>query len=175
MAKLKTGLIEIYTGDGKGKSTASFGLAIRAAGRDLAVRIVQFMKTGDYGENRSLDRLSPQIEYAAFGHKGFLDPNDPQPEDIALAHEALAKAREFMAVADLLILDEINNALFFKLLTIDEVLAFLDEKPAETELVLTGRNAPPELIARADYVTEMCARKHPFTSDGIAARKGIEF
>ncbi|MEG2406970.1 MAG: cob(I)yrinic acid a,c-diamide adenosyltransferase, partial [Clostridiales bacterium] len=160
--RLGKGLVEIYTGNAKGKSTAAFGLAIRGAGHGYGVRIVQFMKTGQYGENVSLDKLKPQIELMAYGRKGFLNENDPQKEDIDLAHQALKKSEEYLLAedTDILILDELNNAIFFKLITVEEALAFLDKKPENVEVVLTGRNAPKELIDRADYVTEMKEVKH---------------
>ena len=166
MAHLEKGLIEIYTGPAKGKSTASFGLALRASGHGYQVRIVQFMKAGNYGENRAFEKLAPDVQIAS-----------PHEEDIALAHEALKKAEQWMLSedTDIMILDEINNALFFKLLTIEEVLAFVDQKPKHVELVMTGRNAPEELQARADYVTEMREIKHPYTTSGQGSRKGIEF
>ena len=177
MAHLEKGLIEIYTGPAKGKSTASFGLALRASGHGYQVRIVQFMKAGNYGENRAFEKLAPDVQIASYGRKCFLDPDNPHEEDIALAHEALKKAEQWMLAedTDIMILDEINNALFFKLLTIEEVLAFVDQKPKHMELVMTGRNAPEELQARADYVTEMREIKHPYTTSGQGSRKGIEF
>ena len=120
---------------------------------------------------------APDVQIASYGRKCFLDPDNPHEEDIALAHEALKKAEQWMLAedTDIMILDEINNALFFKLLTIEEVLAFVDQKPKHVELVMTGRNAPEELQARADYVTEMREIKHPYTTSGQGSRKGIEF
>ncbi len=177
MARLEKGLIEIYTGPAKGKSTASFGLALRASGHGFQVRIVQFMKTGTYGENNAFAKLAPDVQIVSYGRKGFLNPDDPQQVDIDLAHEALAKAEKLMLAedTDIMILDEINNALFFKLLTVEEVLSFVDKKPAHVELVMTGRNAPEALQERADYVTEMREIKHPYTTSGQSSRKGIEF
>lgn len=175
--KLAQGLIQVYTGHAKGKSTAAFGLALRAAGHGFKVVIIQFMKTGlYYGEINAFKRLAPEVELYSFGREGFVHRTGVTAEDIALAHAALAKAGEAMLAADtdILILDEINNALSFGLLTTADVLAFLDQKPAQVELVLTGRNAPEEIIQRADLVTEMNVIKHPF-QNGIAARKGIEY
>jgi len=175
--KLSQGLIQVYTGNAKGKSTASFGLALRAAGHGFKVVIIQFMKTGlYYGEIKGFQRLAPEVEIYSFGREGFIHRTGVIPEDIELAHAALNKAVAVMAEgeADIIILDEVNNALYFGLLTPGEVLAALDRKPALTEVVLTGRHAPAEIIQRADLVTEMNVVKHPF-SQGIAARKGIEY
>lgn len=173
---LNQGLIQVYTGNAKGKSTAAFGLAVRAAGHGLKVHIVQFMKTGDYGENKALARLAPEIEVRAFGRKGFVHRGGAGPQDYELARQALDYAREIMLSgrADILILDEINNALYFGLLPLHVVLEFLQAKPPQVELVLTGRNAPPEIIELADLVTEMVEVKHPY-QQGIGSRAGIEY
>lgn len=174
--KLEQGLIQVYTGNAKGKSTAAFGLAVRAAGNGFKVLIVQFMKTGNYGENKAFARLAPEVEIHAFGRPGFIHRGGAKPEDYTLARKALAFAEEAMlgGDVDILILDEVNNALFFQLLTIEEVLAFLDRKPPHLELVLTGRNASQEIIDRAHLVTEMREIKHPYQL-GVNARQGIEF
>ncbi|TDA64006.1 MAG: cob(I)yrinic acid a,c-diamide adenosyltransferase [Clostridia bacterium] len=173
---LNQGLIQVYTGNAKGKSTAAFGLAVRAAGHGLKVHIVQFMKTGDYGENKTLARLAPEIEVRAFGRKGFIHRGGARAEDYELAVQALDYAREIMLSgrADVLILDEINNALYFGLLPLEAVLEFLAAKPPQIELVLTGRNAPREITERADLVTEMLEVKHPY-QQGIGSRAGIEY
>lgn len=175
--KLERGLIEVYTGNAKGKSTASFGLAVRAVGHGLKVVIIQFMKTGlYYGEIAGFKRLAPEVEVFSYGRDGFVHRRSVKPEDICLAHEALEHAEKVMlsGETDVLILDEINNALYFELLTIQEVLDFIDKKPELMELVLTGRNAPPEIIEKAHLVTEMKEIKHPYQV-GISARKGIEY
>ncbi|MBE3582447.1 MAG: cob(I)yrinic acid a,c-diamide adenosyltransferase [Thermoanaerobacteraceae bacterium] len=176
MAGLKCGLVQVYTGDGKGKTTAAFGLALRAAGHGLKVVIVQFLKTADYGEHKALARLTPEIQVKAFGRQGFVRRQGLQPEDYERAREALSFAREVMLKreADILILDEINVALHFGLLSEEEVLALLETRPPEMELVLTGRGAPERIVAVADLVTEMRPLKHPY-SKGVKARKGIEF
>lgn len=176
----KKGYIQIYTGNGKGKSTACFGLALRAAGQGFCVRIIQFMKTGEYGENRALNALQqtfPNLTIEAFGRQGFLDRANLQEEDIALAQKGLALANHYLKddETDILILDEINNALYFNVLTSDEILSLLDRKPPQLEIVLSGRNAPIALLERADYVTEMREIKHPFTTSASPARRGIEF
>ncbi|MBO8168324.1 MAG: cob(I)yrinic acid a,c-diamide adenosyltransferase [Thermoanaerobacteraceae bacterium] len=173
---LEQGLIEIYTGNAKGKSTAAFGLALRAAGHGFKVRIVQFMKTGDYGENAAFQKLQPEIECRAFGRRGFIKKGEGTQEDRRLAREAMEQAEQWLLdpETDILILDEINNAIWFELVTVEEVLALLDKKPEQTEVVLTGRNAPDELVERAHMVTEMVEVKHPYQL-GIGSRKGIEF
>ncbi|CEP69620.1 Adenosylcobalamin biosynthesis, ATP:cob(I)alamin adenosyltransferase CobA/CobO/ButR [Moorella glycerini] len=176
MAGLEQGLVQVYTGEAKGKSTAAFGLALRACGHGLKVLIVQFMKTPDYGEHKAFPRLAPEVEVKTFGRKGFIHRGGARPEDYEQARAALAFAREAMlgGRVDILILDEINNALYFGLLTEEEVLAFLAERPPQVEVVLTGRNAPAGIIAAADLVTEMRQVKHPYEK-GIKARKGIEY
>lgn len=173
---LEQGLIQVYTGNSKGKSTAAFGLAVRAAGHGLKVHIVQFMKTGEYGENRTLARLAPDIQIRAFGRQGFIHKGGARPEDYTLAREALEHAREVMLAGevDVLILDELNNALYFELLSWDEVQAFLQQKPPQVEVVITGRNAPSELVQLADLVTEMVEIKHPY-QQGVRSRAGIEY
>lgn len=175
--RLEKGLIQVYTGNGKGKSTAGFGLALRAAGHGLKVQIVQFMKTGkDYGEINSLAKLAPEVRVRSFGRPGFITKTGKKPEDYTLAREALHFAREAMlsGSVDVLILDEINNALYFELLKVDEVLDLLRQKPEQVEIVLTGRNAPSEIVEMAHLVTEMVEVKHPYQL-GIASRKGIEY
>ena len=175
--KNKTGLIQIYTGDGKGKSTAAFGLALRAAGCGLKVSIIQFMKKGDwYGEIKAFAKL-PEIELYSFGCDGFLIKGSPLPtEHIEQAQAALNKARYFLneGKTDVLILDELNNAIFFELISEAEARELLSLKPHYTELVITGRNAPDYLLQAADLVTEMREIKHPY-QQGIPARRGIEY
>ncbi|MGI6629140.1 MAG: cob(I)yrinic acid a,c-diamide adenosyltransferase [Bacillota bacterium] len=175
--KLTQGLIQIYTGNAKGKSTAAFGLAVRAAGHGFKVIVIQFMKTGSYyGEIPGLKRLAPEVEIHSYGKEGFISQRGVTEEDISLAHKALAHAERAFAdpETDILILDEINNALYYELLTVEEVLRFLDQKPEHVEVVMTGRNAPRELIEKAHLVTEMKEIKHPY-QQGIASRKGIEY
>jgi len=175
LAGLEQGLVQVYTGDGKGKSTAAFGLALRACGYGLKVVIVQFMKTPDYSEYLAFPRLAPEVEVKTFGRKGFIHRGGARPEDYEQARAALDYAREVMhsGRADILILDEINVAHFFGLLKEEEILALLAERPPQVEVVLTGRNAPPGVIAAADLVTEMRQVKHPYEK-GINARQGID-
>ncbi len=173
---LEKGLVQVYTGDGKGKTTAALGLALRAAGQGLRVHIVQFMKGWmEAGEHRAVEWL-PTVTLARFGHQGFVNPRHPRPEDFEQARLAMEEGRRVMrsGEADILILDEVITAMAFGLLSLEDVLSLMDERPPQMELVLTGRDAPEELCRRADLVTEMCARKHPF-AQGVTARRGIEF
>lgn len=175
--KKETGLIQIYTGDGKGKSTAAFGLALRSAGCGLKVVIIQFMKKGEYyGEIAAFAKL-PEIDISSFGCDGFLRKGETPPaEHLEQAQAALNKARLLLqeGTTDVLILDELNNAIFFDLITEREIHTLLMLKPPQTELVITGRNAPEYLLQAADLITEMQNIKHPY-QQGISARKGIEY
>lgn len=170
------GLVHIYTGDGKGKTTAALGLALRAAGYGMRTYIGQFMKGHSYGELAGARLLAPYLTIEQYGRPSFVHLHQATPEDIRLAHEGLEKARAAMRSGDyaIVVLDEVCVALHFGLLSVEEVLAFLEEKPKGVELVLTGRRAPEELIARADLVTEMREVKHPYYR-GIPARRGIEY
>jgi len=174
--RLETGLIQVYTGNGKGKTSAAFGLALRAVGRGLNVYIIQFIKGGfDYGELYIVDKL-PNLTLKAFGRGRFITEKPPKKEDINLAEEALALAEEVIGNGeyDIVILDEINVALNLRLISLEKILELINNKPEHVELVLTGRYAPPEIIETADLVTEMREVKHPF-SKGYQARKGIEY
>ena len=176
MMALERGLIQVYTGEGKGKTTAALGLALRAAGHGLRVEIVQFMKGWPgYGELKSVSLL-PGVAIHPFGREGWVHPAQPEPEDLALAEKALEFAWEAMVGGeiDIVILDEINVALDYGLLSLERVLRLLEGKPPAVELILTGRNAHSEVIGRADLVTEMRKVKHPFDA-GLAARQGIEY
>jgi cob(I)alamin adenosyltransferase len=168
------GLIQVYTGGGKGKTTASLGLAMRAVGHNLKVAIIHFMKIWDYGEVKGLKKLG--IDLFRYGTTRLIDPHSPSPVDFEEAHKALSKAEELVekCAYDILILDEINVALDFKLIPLKRVVDLLDKKPDNLELVLTGRNCPQELIHRADLVSVIDEIKHPLHK-GIEARKGIEF
>jgi cob(I)alamin adenosyltransferase len=175
MVKLEKGLVQVYTGDGKGKTTAALGLALRAVGRGLKVYVIQFIKGGfDYGELYVVDRLQG-LTLKAFG-KGKFIIGKPEEADIVQAQEALKLAKEVVNSSkyDLVILDEVNVALGLGLIGLDEVLRLVREKPVHVELVLTGRNAPEEILQVADLVTEMREIKHPY-SKGVPARKGIEY
>jgi len=174
--KLERGLIQVYTGNGKGKTTAALGLAFRAAGRELMVCMIQFMKGGGpYGEHLAAPRLAPYLTIIQTGREGWVNRDNPDPEDVRLAHEALELAKQALTGGkyDLVILDEINGATGFGLITVDEVLSLIEVKPPDVELVLTGRNAHERIIAAADLVTEMHEIKH-YYKVGVPARTGIE-
>jgi len=176
MPKLENGLVQVYTGNGKGKTSAAFGLALRAIGRGLKVYVIQFIKGGfDYGELYVVDKL-PNLKLKAFGRGEFVTETPPGKEDIELAQEALALAEEVVKSGeyDIVILDEICVALNLKLIGLEKVLGLIKDKPKNVELVLTGRSAPEEIIETADLVTEMREIKHPFHK-GYQARKGIEY
>jgi cob(I)alamin adenosyltransferase len=176
MPRLERGLVQVYTGNGKGKTSAAFGLAVRAIGRGLKVYIIQFIKGGfDYGELHIIAKL-PNLTLKAFGRGKFVTTKPPEKEDVELAQEALQLAKEVVQNGkyDIVILDEINVALNLKLIRLEEVMKLLKSKPRNVELVLTGRNVPDEVIEAADLVTEMKEVKHPFNR-GFQARKGIEY
>ena len=173
---LRRGLVQIFTGDGKGKTSAALGAVIRALGHGLRVYIVFFMK-GDYpyGEQHVLSEL-PNVTLSRFGQREFVDPANIKPEEIEQAKQALAAAREAMLSGsyDLVVLDEVNLAAAFKLVELDEVVRLIKDKPPNVELILTGRQADVKLIQLADLVTEMLKIKHPYDK-GIKARKGIDY
>ncbi len=174
--RLEKGLVQVYTGDGKGKTSAAFGAALRAIGRGLKVYIIQFIKGGfDYGELYIIEKLT-NLKLAAFGRGRFVTEVSPHEEDVKLAREAFELAQEVVESGkyDLVILDEINVALNLKLVKVDEALQLIKNKPKHVELILTGRYAPPKIIETADLVTEMKEIKHPF-SQGLKPRKGIEY
>jgi cob(I)alamin adenosyltransferase len=176
MPKLERGLVQVYTGNGKGKTSAAFGLALRAVGRGLRVFIIQFIKGGfDYGELYVVDKL-PNLTLKAFGRGKFVTEKPAGKEDVVLASEALALAEEEIRGGryDVVVLDEVNVALSLKLISLDKVLQLMKEKPKHVELVLTGRDAPEEIVEAADLVTEMREVKHPYKK-GLPARKGIEY
>lgn len=172
------GLIHIYCGDGKGKTTAAMGLSIRAAGRGMRVLLTQFLKGRDTGELKSLALIDGITLVRAKASEKFTFQMTPQELDEA--HElSMTTLRDVLERANngecgLLILDELLGALSCGLVDEDVIREFLDNKPEELEVVMTGRNPPQWLIDKADYVTEMCMRKHPFTR-GVPARSGIEF
>lgn len=170
------GLIQVYTGSGKGKTTAALGQAMRAAGQGLQVYIIQFMKGWPYYGELDTVGHHPNITLKQFGRPDYVDKEKPEPVDIRMAEEALEHACEVVTGGEhsLVILDEINVALEWKLITLDSVLDLLDQKPESVELILTGRYAHPEIIARADLVTEMHEIKHPYQK-GVISRRGIEY
>jgi cob(I)alamin adenosyltransferase len=168
------GLIQIYTGRGKGKTTAALGLAMRAAGHGFKIAIVHFMKIWNYGEVKSLKKLG--IDLFRYGTTELIDPKNPSPIDFEQANKAIEKAEELVGKGnyDILILDEVNVAVDFNLIPLKRVVDLLDKKPDNLELVITGRNCPKELIERADLVSIIDEIKHPYNK-GLEARKGIEF
>lgn len=173
------GLVIVYTGDGKGKTTASLGLCVRADGYDKKVCIIQFIKgSWKYGELDGIKKLAPNVELyqKGLGFVGIIDDKLDKSEHIKAAGEALDFARDKIQSGnyDIVILDEINVAVHLKLIEVDDVLKIIENKPKSLDLVLTGRNAKNEIIDRADLVTEMREIKHPFQK-GIKAKKGIDF
>ena len=170
------GLIMVHTGTGKGKSTAAFGMAIRAVGHQMPVGIVQFIKGAwDTAERRVLEGFAPLVTFRAMG-EGFTWETQDRARDIEAAARAWEVATAMLSdpALRLVILDEINVALRYEYLAVDQVIAALSNRPAEQHVVLTGRNAPAALIELADLVTEMTLVKHPFKA-GVKAQPGVEF
>ncbi len=170
------GLVQIFTGDGKGKTSTALGVVLRASGHGLRVFIVTFMK-GDYpyGEWNTLAKL-PNVNITRFGLKTFTDPANIKPEERKQAKQALSVVRTAMLSGnyDLVVLDEVNIAVAWKLVKLDEVVRLIRDKPPNVELILTGRHADKKLIELADLVTEMVKVKHPYDK-GIMARQGIDY
>ena len=170
------GLIQVYTGEGKGKTTCALGLALRAVGRGLKVYVIQFLKGRATGESRAAARLAPELTLRYFGRPGLGKLRSPSPEDLQIIREAWDLARRIIAAGEhnVVILDEINLALAFGQVPLEEVLETLRLRPPQVEVILTGRQAPPELLELADLVTEMQPAKHYFQA-GVRAREGIEW
>ena len=174
--KLEQGLIQVYTGNGKGKTTASLGLALRAVGRELKVCMIQFMKGGGpYGEQMAAERLAPFLTIIQTGRPGWVNKDNPHQKDKDLAAEALEMASQAVngGEYDLVILDEINGSVSMGLVPVEGVLELMRNKPHHVELVLTGRNAHESVIEAADLVTEMREIKHYYKA-GVPSRVGIE-
>ena len=178
--KRRKGLVIVYTGNGKGKTTAAMGMAARAAGNQMTVRVIQFIKGAwKTGEVTSLAALAPYLEIERSG-RGFTierlrDERITDEEHVVAAQAGIARARELIVSGiDMLVLDEILGAITAKLVSLEQVLELVALKPPMVHLVLTGRNAPPQLIEAADLVTEMRAIKHPY-EHGIVAQRGVEF
>lgn len=170
------GYIHVYTGNGKGKTSAALGLALRAAGYGFKTYFGQFLKGQDYGELSAIRKLSPLITIEQFGRKGFIHVTEnPDEEDIKRAQQGLHKCYQMMKSLEyrIIVLDEINVAVHFNLFPEKKIHDFLDEKPDDVEVILTGRYAPESFIERADLVTEMKEIKH-YYKKGIQARLGIE-
>jgi len=168
------GYVQIYTGNGKGKTTASLGLSLRAAGAGLKVFIAQFLKQGDYSEIKALSRFSDLIRIEQFGLDRFVKGR-PTEEEIQAAQKGIQKVNTAMLSGDydLIVVEEGNVAAAIGLFGVDELLKLIARKPDSLELVITGRGAAPEVIEKADLVTEMKAIKH-YYEKGVAARVGIE-
>jgi len=170
------GLVQIFTGDGKGKTSAALGTVVRALGQGLKVCIVVFMK-GDYpySEWKFLSEI-PGVTIARFGFTSFTDPSNVKPEEREQAEEALAYAHEAMMSGeyDMVVLDEVNVASGWGLLEVDDVISLVKERPSSVELILTGRSADDRLVEIADMVTECRKVKHPYDR-GILARRGIDY
>ena len=168
------GYVQVYTGNGKGKTTAAFGLALRAAGAGLPVFFAQFVKGLEYSEIHAIKRFEDLITLRQYGRGRFIRGN-PSKEDVRAAREGLAEIRGILQSGKykVVILDEANIATFFGLFPVEDLLALIDEKPDDVELLLTGRNADEKVLDRADLVTEMKEVKHYYV-DGVQGRKGIE-
>jgi cob(I)alamin adenosyltransferase len=173
---VEKGLVEVFTGDGKGKTSAALGITLRAAGHGRRVYIVFFMKGNfPYGEQKILATL-PGVKFACFGSEKFVNPADIKPEEKQEAGRALRAAREAVNSLeyDIVILDEVNVAVAWKLLDIAEVVDLIENKPERVDLILTGRGADPLIVGMADLVTNMVKVKHPYDR-GIKARKGLDY
>lgn len=172
--RLEQGFVHVYTGNGKGKTTAAIGLAVRAAGAGLHVYIAQFIKGMVYSEIEAMRRFGDQIIVRQFGRGCFIY-NDPTDEDVALAEAGLTEVRRVLEQGEhaVVILDEANVAVALNLFPVERLLEFIAAKPPRTELVFTGRDASPLLTDKADLVTEMREVRH-YYSKGVLARTGIE-
>ena len=170
------GLVIVITGNGKGKTTSAFGQALRAAGQGLNVFIMQFMKGRDYGEYKAVRKYLPQITIRRSGLDSFVMRDNPAPVDIELARRGFAAVKKAVASGkyDMLIFDEINVAVDFKLIPLEELISFIKNKPPALDLVLTGRYAPRALVKLADTVSEVKEIKHHYAA-GIKDRAGIEY
>ena len=172
---MKKGYIHVYTGPGKGKTTAAIGLGIRAAGAGMKVHMVQFMKGRRYSEIDTIEKI-PNFSITQHGRDEFVSKEKTEQVDIDLAQKGFKYSKEIISSGkyDMIILDEINVAIDYNLIAIEELTKVIEEKPENLELVLTGRYAHPEIVRYADLVTEMLEIKHPY-QQGIEARKGIDF
>ncbi|MDR2911540.1 MAG: cob(I)yrinic acid a,c-diamide adenosyltransferase [Bacteroidales bacterium] len=168
------GYIQIYTGKGKGKTTAALGLTLRAAGAGKKVFFAQFVKGQIYSEVKTIQNCLPSVEIRQYGLECFIF-NEPKQEDIVIARKGLKEVEEVILSGnyDIVVLDEANIAVYYKLFSAGELIEVLKQKPDETEIIITGRYAAPELVELADLVTEMKEIKHYYTK-GVQARTGIE-
>ena len=178
---IEKGLLIVHTGKGKGKSTAAFGIVVRAIGNGMRVGVVQFVKgKWQTGERKVLEHFPDQVEIRTMG-EGFTWETQDRARDIRAAENAWQASKQMIEACrgddpeyDLVLLDEINIVLRYQYLPLDEIVEFLENRPADLHVIATGRNAKPELIDAADLVTEMTMIKHPFRA-GVKAQKGIEF
>lgn len=172
---LEKGFVHIYTGNGKGKTTAAIGLGIRATGEGLKVYMIQFMKGRRYSEIDALENIK-DFTVIQFGRDEFVSKENPEQIDIDFARKGFEHAKEIIKNGEhgLIILDEINVAVDFKLIPLKDVLKLMDEKPEKVELVLTGRYVHPDMVKQADLVSEILEIKHPY-QNGIQSRKGIDW
>ncbi len=181
-----SGLVQVYTGNGKGKTTCALGAGLRAAGHNLRVIMICFMKSKiaersgtneiNYGEFRVID-LIPNFTIVPVGRETFVDKKNPDPIDIKMAQDGLQMAKKAfeMKECDVLILDEINVAVEWNLISLEDQLGLIESKPDGIELIMTGRYATVDLMERADLVTEMVEIKHYYASEKLLARRGFEF
>lgn len=169
------GYIQVYTGNGKGKTTAAFGLALRAVGAGKKVFFAQFVKGQIYSELEAVEKYLPSITIKQYGLDCFIEKS-PTEADIKAAKEGLSQVAEIIASGqyDVIVLDEANIAIYYKLFTAQELISVINKRRKNTEIIITGRYAPPELLEIAHLVTEMKEIKHYYTQ-GVEARKGIEF
>jgi cob(I)alamin adenosyltransferase len=176
LGKYRKGLVQVYTGNGKGKTTAAFGQALRAIGQGYRVCIIQFMKGRKYGEFLAGEKYLPNLTIHLAGLDSFVMRENPAPLDIELARQGLALARKAITSGeyDMVILDELNVAADFKLIPLDDVIDLIKSKPAAVDLILTGRYATPEVIALSDTVSEIREVRHHYNA-GIKERAGIEY
>ncbi|MDA8126965.1 MAG: cob(I)yrinic acid a,c-diamide adenosyltransferase [Deltaproteobacteria bacterium] len=176
LEKYRKGLVQIYTGNGKGKTTAAFGQALRALGQGYRVCVIQFMKGRKYGECLAAEQHLPGLTVHLTGLDSFVMRENPAPLDVELARQGFELARRAIASNDyeMVILDELNVAADFQLIPLAEIVNLIKDKPAGVDLILTGRYAPPELLALADTVTEMREVRHHYNA-GVKDRAGIEF
>ncbi|MFO8101105.1 MAG: cob(I)yrinic acid a,c-diamide adenosyltransferase [Dehalococcoidia bacterium] len=176
MSESAAGLVQVFTGNGRGKTTAALGSVLRAAGQGLKIHVIHFMKgTYPYGEQQALAYL-PNVTVSRFGKLDFVDPDNVKEDEKEEARKALEAGRQALHSGefDMVVLDEVNIASGWGLVPVEEVLKLIEEKPENVELILTGRYADQRLIEAADLVTEMVEIKHPY-QQGIKARQGFEY
>ena len=168
------GYVQVYTGDGKGKTTAALGLSLRAAGAKLKVFIAQFVKGMEYSELEAIKRYDDFITLKQYGRDSFIH-GDPKMEDFDTARKGFNELQDAILSGEysLVVIDEANIAIYYKLFSVEDLISLIDKKPGHVEIVITGRKADPKIIERADLVTEMKEIKH-YYNNGVKARKGIE-